>query len=59
MRDLSIIRQDVFYKHIYPLLAREFLLGSDYQTFADLVSRFFILSKEQWEEVLEEWELKL
>ena len=58
MTNLTRIKAPIFYKWVYPLLAREFLLGSDYEAFTDLVKRFFTLSKEQWEEVLEEWEYK-
>lgn len=57
--NLSGIKKDVFYKFIYPLFAKEFLIyGINYENFAKLVETTFILSPEQWAEVLEEWECK-
>ena len=56
--DYSWSTKDIFYKVIYPVYAREFLLGSDYEKFAALVSERFILNPEQWEYILEHWELK-
>jgi hypothetical protein len=48
----------VFYGYLYPLFARPFLFGSNYQQFAEMVQMEFFLSPEQWEAVLQEWELK-
>lgn len=56
--DYSEIKEDVFYKHIYPIYAKEFLFGSNYEQFAFLVSANFILNPQQWEYILEHWELK-
>jgi hypothetical protein len=56
--DYSGIKEDVFYKHIYPLYPREFLFGSKYESFAMLVSANFKLNSEQWEYILEHWEAK-
>lgn len=50
--------KEMFYLYIYPLFAKEFLLGDDYEKFAQLVSEVFILTSEQWECVLEEWNTK-
>jgi len=49
---------DIFYKYIYPVLAKEFLLGNNYEEFANKVSKLFILNPEQWEVILYEWEFK-
>lgn len=56
--NFSAIKEDVFYKHIYPIYSKEFLFGSDYEKFASLISANFILNSEQWEYVLEHWEFK-
>lgn len=56
--DFSKIRGDVFYQHIYPIYAKEFLFGDNYENFAFLVSANFILNPIQWEYVLEHWEQK-
>jgi hypothetical protein len=56
--DLSKTNEDVFYRKIYPVYAREFLFGDNYSAFADLVAANFILNGQQWEYILEHWELK-
>ena len=56
--DYSGIKQDIFYKIIYPIYPKEFLFGNNYEQFAFLVSANFILNKEQWEYILEHWEQK-
>lgn len=49
----------VMYGYIYPVVAKEFLFMNNYQQFAEnVVSPLFILTPEQWEAVLQEWELK-
>ncbi len=50
--------EDIFYKVIYPIYAKEFLFGSSYENFAFLVSANFILNTTQWEKILEYWEEK-
>jgi len=56
--DYSKSTEDIFYKIIYPIYAKEFLFGSSYEEFASIVSTMFILNSEQWEYVLEHWEGK-
>ena len=56
--DYSNYKKDIFYKIIYPIYAKEFLFGSDYEKFAIMVSEKFILNSEQWEYILEHWEEK-
>lgn len=56
--DYSKSTEDIFYKVIYPLYSKEFLLGSNYEQFAFLVSANFILNTTQWEYILEHWEQK-
>lgn len=56
--DYSNIKEDIFYKKIYPLYPKEFLFGSNYEQFAFLISANFILNAEQWEYILEHWEQK-
>ena len=56
--DYSKSREDIFYKIIYPIYAKEFMFGNDYEKFAFLVSANFILNNEQWEYMLEHWEQK-
>ena len=51
-------KQDIFYKLIYPIYAREFLFGNNYESFASLISANFKLNSVQWELILEHWELK-
>lgn len=50
--------EDIFYKIIYPIYAKEFLYGNKYEDFAFLVSANFILNSQQWEYILEHWEQK-
>jgi hypothetical protein len=47
-----------FYSYVYPILAKEFLFMSNYEQFANVVSLNFILTSEQWEFIVHEWELK-
>lgn len=56
--DYSKSKEDIFYKVIYPIYAREFLFGDDYEVFASTVSIHFILNSEQWEYILEHWQQK-
>jgi hypothetical protein len=53
--DYSKEPEDIFYKIIYPVYAKEFLYGSNYENFAFTVSANFILSKKQWIRILEHW----
>lgn len=43
---------------IYPLYARQFLFGRDYDTFAQMVAQECILTPNQWDAILAEWEFK-
>ena len=43
---------------IYPLFAKEFMFSKRYETFAEEVQKYFELTESQWEELLDEWELK-
>ena len=56
--DLSRISGEVFYKYIYLSFADQFLLGSNYVHFAEMVQEKFILNEAQWEQILSEWEKK-
>lgn len=56
--DYSKSTEDIFYKVIYPVYAREFLFGNNYEQFAFLVEANFILNAPQWEYILEHWEQK-
>jgi hypothetical protein len=56
--NLKKMGANVFYQFIYPILAKQFLLGNDYDIFAKLVSEMFTLSTEQWSNVLSSWEMK-
>lgn len=56
--DYSKSTEDIFYKVIYPLYAREFLFGNNYEQFVFLVEVNFILNATQWEYILEHWEEK-
>lgn len=56
--DYSKSTEDIFYKLIYPVYAREFLFGNNYEQFAFLVEANFILNATQWEYILEHWEQK-
>jgi len=56
--DYSKSKEDIFYRIIYPLYAKEFLFGDNYTYFAELVQQNFILNPEQWEYILEHWEQK-
>lgn len=54
----SKIKEDIFYKIIYPIYAIEFLVGNNYDHFVNIVSANFILSPIQWEYILKHWEQK-
>lgn len=56
--DYSEIKEDIFYKIIYPLYPKEFLFGENYESFAFLISANFCLNSEQWDYILEHWEQK-
>jgi hypothetical protein len=56
--DYSKSKVDIFYSILYPLYAKEFLFGDNYEKFALTISANFILNSEQWEYILEHWELK-
>lgn len=47
-----------FYGYVYPVLAREFLFMDNYVQFTELVQLHFKLTPEQWEALLDLWELK-
>ena len=56
--DYTDSTEDIFYKIIYPVYAKEFLYGSNYENFAFLVQANFKLNSKQWQKILEHWELK-
>lgn len=56
--DYSKSTEDIFYKVIYPIYAKEFLFGNNYESFAFLVSSNFALNAVQWEYILQHWEEK-
>ena len=56
--DYSTSKEDIFYKVIYPMYAKEFLFGSNYEQFAFLIQANFILNSEQWDYILDHWEQK-
>lgn len=56
--DYSESKEDIFYKIIYPIYAREFLFGNNYENFAFTLSANFIFNSQQWEYILEHWEYK-
>jgi len=56
--DLTHLEDAIFYKHIYPVYPKEFLFSNEYEWFADKVSESFLLNERQWQNILEEWELK-
>jgi len=58
-KDLRKLSDVIFYEYLYPIYAREFLIDcATYEEFANLIQKDFILSPEQWQNVLYEWELK-
>ena len=54
----KVAKTKVFSEYIYPVFAKDFLFGSDYELFAQLISKKFELTPEQWECILIEWEFK-
>lgn len=56
--DYSNSKTDIFYTIIYPIYAKDFLFGNNYEDFAFAVSANFILNAEQWEYILQHWEEK-
>lgn len=51
-------KEDIFYKVIYPIFAKEFLFGNRYENFAGKVREYFILNEEQWEYISDHWNEK-
>lgn len=56
--DYTQSTEDIFYKIIYPIFAKEFLYGDNYENFAFMVSANFTLNDVQWQMILEHWEEK-
>jgi hypothetical protein len=56
--DYLASKEDIFYKIIYPIYAKEFLFGNNYKDFVFLVEANFILNIEQWEYIEEHWRVK-
>jgi len=56
--DYTDIKEDIFYKILYPIYTKEFLFGTNYENFVFTISANFILNSEQWEYILEHWEQK-
>jgi hypothetical protein len=56
--DYSKNTEDIFYRVIYPLYAKEFIFGNDYEVFVNLIKTNFILNNEQWEYISEHWDKK-
>lgn len=56
--DYRECKEDIFYKVIYPIFAKEFLFGGSYVDFALLVQTKFLLNSQQWELILKYWEEK-
>lgn len=54
----KVYKTKVFKMFIYPVFAKDFLFGDDYELFAQLVGKKFELTPEQWECILNEWETK-
>ena len=54
----KVYKTKVFKEFIYPVFAKDFLFGDDYELFAQLISKKFELTPEQWECILIEWEFK-
>lgn len=49
----------IFYGYVYPLTAKEFLFMNNYEQYANnVVAPLFVLTPEQWEVILNEWEFK-
>ena len=55
---IAVHPSKVMYDYLYPAFAKEFLFMNDYQQYAEMIQLYFILTPEQWEAVLQEWELK-
>jgi hypothetical protein len=56
--DFSDYNRDIFYSHIYPIFAKEFMFGTSYDQFAKLVQNSFILNSIIWGYIVEHWEHK-
>lgn len=56
--DYSDSKIDIFYPIIYPLFVKQFLFGSNYLGFLDLVTDVFIINDEQIDYIAEHWEFK-
>ena len=56
--DYSKSSEDIFYKVIYPIYAKQFLFGDSLQNFIFLVEANFILNQYQWDMIVKHWEEK-
>jgi hypothetical protein len=56
--DFSEYNCDIFYNHIYPIYAKEFMFGTSYEQFAKLLESNFIFNPKIWDYILEHWEYK-
>lgn len=56
--DYRHIDEDIFYKVIYPLFAKEFLFGNDYLEFTSLLNKHFILNQIQMDAIDKHWNYK-
>lgn len=54
----SKIKSDIFYQHIYPLYAKEFLFGQDLEVFMFLLEANFMFSDYQKECIKKYWNSK-
>jgi len=54
----SVHPSKVMYGYLYPAYAKEFLFMNKYEQYAEMIKLHFILTPEQWDAVLQEWELK-
>ena len=56
--DYTNSNEDIFYKIIYPIYAKEFLFGCNYINFAKMLETKFILNSIQWQIILDHWNFK-
>lgn len=48
----------VFTGYIYPVFAKDFLFMNKYEDFASMVQLHFLLTGDQWQVILDEWQIK-
>ena len=56
--NLEKIHTSKVWEWLYPIYAKQFLFGNSYEELAQEIQKSFVLTPNQWEAILGEWEYK-